>query len=93
MCQVVIYKRLKTVKKYYASKSGRSYLWEVVVYETFQLQGFDWEKFGVLDRWSLMGGGRLQEVVAHGDLTVHEWINKQHKKNFKISWVLRESDR
>ena len=44
----------------------------MVVYETFQLQGFDWEKFGVLDRWSLMGGGRLQEVVAHGDLTVHE---------------------
>ena len=27
--------------------------------------GFDWEKFGVLVRCSLMGSGRLREVVAH----------------------------
>ena len=28
-------------------------------------QGFEWENLGVLDRWSRMGDGRLQEVVAH----------------------------
>ena len=30
----------------------------VVVHEKFQLQGFDRENFGVLDLWTLMGGGR-----------------------------------
>ena len=27
------------------------------------------ENVGVLDRWSLLGGGRLLEVVAHGGST------------------------
>ena len=27
--------------------------------------GFDRKNFGVLDRWSLMGGGRLQEMVVY----------------------------
>ena len=31
-------------------------LQEVVVYERFNLQGFDWENFGVLDKKSLFGG-------------------------------------
>ena len=31
---------------------------------------FDLENFGVLDEGSLMGGGRLREVVAHGGSTV-----------------------
>ena len=34
------------------------------------MKGFDWENFCVLDWRSLMGGGRLREVVAHGDPTV-----------------------
>ena len=34
------------------------------------MKGFNWENFGVLDWRSFMGGGRLQEVVAHGGLTV-----------------------
>ena len=54
------------------SKSGRGRLREVVVYESVQLQGFDWEKMAVLDRWSLMGDGRLQEVLAHGGSTVNK---------------------
>ena len=33
---------------------------EVVVYGSFQLQGFDWKKFGVLD------GCGLWQVVAYG---------------------------
>ena len=39
MCQVVAYKRLKTMKNYNAatSKSGRGRLQEVVVYERFRL--------------------------------------------------------
>ena len=27
------------------------------------LQGFDWENFGAVDRWSFMGGGHLWEEV------------------------------
>ena len=45
-----------------------------VAYERFQLQGFVWEKLGVLDRWSLIGGGRLKEVVAHRGSTVFNWL-------------------
>ena len=29
----------------------------MVFYERFQLKGFDWEMFGVLDKWSLTRGG------------------------------------
>ena len=43
----------------------------MVAYERFQLWGFDLEKFGVLVRWSLKVDGRLPELVAHGDSTVH----------------------
>ena len=38
---------------------------------------FDWEKFGVLDWRSLMGGGHLQEVVAHGGSTVVHFKNNE----------------
>ena len=38
------------------SKSGHGHLQEVVIYDRFQLKDFDWEKFGVLDRWSLIYG-------------------------------------
>ena len=48
------------------NKRGRGRLHEVVVYKRFSLSGFDWENFSVLERWLLMGGGRLREVVAHG---------------------------
>ena len=41
-----------------------------VVYEGSNWNCFDWERFGVLDRQSLIGGSRLREVVAHGGLTV-----------------------
>ena len=47
------------------NKRGRGRLHEVVVYKRFSLSGFDWENFSVLERWLLMGGGRLREVVAH----------------------------
>ena len=36
----------------------------MVVYKRFQLKGFDWKNFGVLDRRLLMGDGRLRELVA-----------------------------
>ena len=42
----------------------------MVIYERFQLKGIDWEQNGVLNRWSLMGGGHLREVVTHGGSTV-----------------------
>ena len=43
----------------------------VVIHKRFLLKGFDWENFGVLDWWSLMGGGRLPEVITHGGLTLY----------------------
>ena len=55
------------VKKWSLSrdpKSGRGRL-QVVVYQRFQLQGFDWEIFLVLDRWSLMVGGRTSWEVQY----------------------------
>ena len=39
-------------------KSSRDRFREVVVYESFQQYGFDWESLVVFDRWSLVGGGR-----------------------------------
>ena len=48
----------------------RDRLREVVVYGKFQLLGLDWENFSVLDKWSLIGGSRLREVMAHGGLIV-----------------------
>ena len=39
-------------------------------YENFQLKGFQWEHFGVLDKWSFMETGRLRNVVAHTGWTV-----------------------
>ena len=66
MCQVVAYNRFKTIAKITTSLEKVA----AFAYERFQLYGFDWEKFGVLDRWSLMGGGRLREVVTHRSWTV-----------------------
>ena len=51
-------------------KSSRGRLQEVVFYERFQLQGFDWENFVVLGLWTLMGGGHLRKVVADGGSTI-----------------------
>ena len=36
----------------------------------YNYRALNGKKFGVLDRWSLMGSGRLREVVAHGGSTV-----------------------
>ena len=61
---MVAYKKVQEFKnngKSYCQspkKSGRVDLREVVAYDRLQLLGFDWEKFGVLDRWSLTRGGR-----------------------------------
>ena len=70
MCQAVSYKRSKTMKNYNAvtSKSGGGRLREVVIYDTFQLQDFDWEKLGVWDRWSLIYG--RWSFTKGGGLTV-----------------------
>ena len=60
MCQVVAYRRLKTIEN---SKTVSRRLREVLVYERFQYKALTENMFGVLRRWSLMGGGRLREVV------------------------------
>ena len=36
------------------------------------------EQFGVFDKWSLMGGGRFREVVAHGGWTIFFVREKSH---------------
>lgn len=66
MHQVVTYKWLKTIENFKTvSKSGCRGLWEVVELSL--------GKFGVLDWWSHIKGDSLQEVVAHGGLTVLAW--------------------
>ena len=73
-------------------KSGRGRLQEVVVYKRFQLLGFDWEKFGFFDGRSLMGGGRIRKVVAHGGSTVvgvriyyySSWRRRLHVHSLRI---------
>ena len=54
---------METIKPQ-AQESGRGRLQEVVVYETLQLQGFQWESLMFLIL------RRLQEVIAYGGLTV-----------------------
>ena len=58
---MVTYRRLKTKKnsKTVSRKSGRGRLREVAVYERFQYKALTENIFGVLGRWSLMGGGRM----------------------------------
>ena len=67
MCLVVAYQRLKTIEnsKTVNRKSGRSQLRQVAVYERFQYKALTENIFGVLGRWSLMGGGRPQDAIAH----------------------------
>ena len=53
-------------------KSWRGRLQKVVVYEKFQVQDFDRENFGVLDLWTLMGGGRWREMIVDEGSTVFQ---------------------
>ena len=47
----------------------------------------DWERFGVLDTWSLMGGGRLREEVTHGGSNVIiTQINQQKQHHFLFNF-------
>ena len=74
MSQVVAYKRLlkqKKIKKLSGTKSGLGRLQEVVFCRGSNCKALTGESFGVLDRWSLMEGGRLREVVAYGCSTVY----------------------
>ena len=72
MCPVVAYRRLKTIdnSKLSAEKVVAIAYGEVVVYERFQYKALTENTFGVLGRWSLMGGGSLREVVARRGSTV-----------------------
>ena len=74
MCQVLSYRRLKTIEnsKTVPRKSGRGCLWKVVVYERFQYKALTENIFSILDRWLIIGGGHLPEMVTHGGLTVCE---------------------
>ena len=70
MCQVVAYGRLKTIENFKQSSL------KVVAYERWSptrdsiYSDFDLKTFGILEKWSLMRGGRLREVVAKGGSTV-----------------------
>ena len=47
-----------------------SFLWEVVAHEMCSFTRFSeygklrWKMFGVLNRWSIMGGGHLRDVPS-----------------------------
>ncbi|CAH3128219.1 unnamed protein product, partial [Porites lobata] len=58
-------------------------LQEVVVYDRFQLEGFDWENFFDLDRRSLMGGSHTWRFDCIINATVDELyvmfkVNKEY---------------
>ena len=57
MCLLVPYKRLNTIENYKTVSSKSA--WSCSFMSGSNLQGFDWENFGAVDRWSFMGGGRL----------------------------------
>ena len=46
------------------------HLWEVVAYEMWSFTRFSeygnlrWKMFGILNRWSIMGGGHLRDVPS-----------------------------
>ena len=79
MCQVVAYRGLKTIEnsKTVSQKSGRGRSQEVVIYQRFQYEALTQNNFGVSGRWSLMGGGCLQEVVARGGFDCRYYSKKQ----------------
>lgn len=52
--------------------SAHGFLQEGVTYERFLLQGFEWENFGVLHRWSLTRGGRTWRLACNRVL--QEWV-------------------
>ena len=58
-------------------KSGRGRLQEVVVYERFPYKVVTEDIFGVLGRLSLMGGGRLREVIARAGSTVKQLFHSR----------------
>ena len=70
---------LKTIEnsKTVSPKSGRGRLQEVVVYERFQYKAVTEDIFGVLGRLSLMGGGRLREVIARAGSTVKQLFHSR----------------
>ena len=77
MRQVVAYKGLKEWK--ISNRQAQKVVvvaYRVVDYSRFQLWGFEKESFGVLDWRSLMGCGRLRDLVAHGGLSVAHFKNK-----------------
>ena len=57
MCLLVPYKRLNTIENYKTVSSKSA--WSCSFMSGSNLQGFDWENFGAVDRWPFMGGGRL----------------------------------
>ena len=71
--------RLKTIEnsKTVSPKSGRGRLQEVGVYERFQYKAVTEDIFGVLGRLSLMGGGRLREVIARAGSTVKQLFHSR----------------
>ena len=79
MCQVVTYRGLKTIEnsKTVSQKSGCGHLLEVVINQRFQYKALTQNNFGVLGRWSLMGGGCLHGVVAHGGCNCRHYSKKR----------------
>ena len=61
MHQVAVYERLKTMQYYKTVKPTSSHrgLEKCSFMGGFLWEGFDWENFGVLDRWSFMEGAHL----------------------------------
>ena len=91
MCQVVVYKRLRKIIMPSTQKVV------AVAYERLSFtSGSNYrlltgKNFGVLDKWSLMRGGRLREVLAHGGSTIlclYYWCVFLYLSHlFLLSWI------
>ena len=76
--KLVAYQKHKTIEYIYYQICGpksdhgclRKLITAVVAYKRVFKTVFDWDTKWLFTKWSLMGGGRLREVVTRGELTV-----------------------
>ena len=89
MCQVVAYRRLKTIDNSKLSAEKVVAIAYGIIYERFQNKALTENIFGVLERWSLMGGGRLRKVVTYGrwshvEVRLYSVLGSDHEKSLGV---------
>ena len=92
MCEVVTYKTLENNgnNKRVWPKRVHGRLWVVVVNERFSLKGFDWDNFGVLQRWSLTGSPRATTFRKRPGSTVFPFFSSSLIRYLRDITCLRD---